>query len=184
MTHRLAHYTFGVFIEPADHPANAGFSQRNDPILEAVERAAGFITRSGYADDPGPDSWGLEVYPEFYQERGDGWSPATLSLWTTVEAAMAFSYSGLHAEALLHGREWFHKPQWPPYAVWWVDGNHVPDWSEAVERHGQLHRLGPTASAFNFKRIFNADGSAGDADRGEIRRLSVLNEASCKKYPV
>ena len=31
---------------------------------------------------------------------GDGWTPATLSLWRDLESAMAFSYAGLHAEAV------------------------------------------------------------------------------------
>lgn len=175
MNHRLALYTFGVFIEPTDHPVNDGFTRRNDPILAAVEQAAGFVARSGYADDPGPDSWGQEVYPEFYVERGDGWSPATLSLWTDIESAMAFSYFGLHAEALSHGREWFFKPQWPPYAAWWVADGHVPDWTEAVRRHGLLHRLGSTAKAFNFKRPFGAAGRPVELDRREINRLAALN---------
>ena len=68
----------------------------------------------------GPQSWGEQVYPRFYVERGDGWSPSTLSLWRDLTALMAFSYSGIHAEAMRHGREWFVKPTWPGYVLWWV----------------------------------------------------------------
>src|SRR5688572_79781 len=115
---RIALYTFGVFRRPADDPANRGFHDRNDVNFEAVEASAGFIARSGYEDEPGPASWGEHVYPRFYVERGDGHSPSTLSLWTDLESPMAFSYAGIHAEALKHGRDWFVRPEWPPYVLW------------------------------------------------------------------
>lgn len=52
---RLALYTFGLFSRPAQDPANDGFYLRNDPIFAAIEHAPGFIARSGYATDPGPE---------------------------------------------------------------------------------------------------------------------------------
>ncbi len=171
MSNILALYTFGVFIEPSEHPSNDGFHQRNDPILDDVANASGFIARSGYEGDPGPESWGVQVQPRFYQERGDGWSPATLSLWRDLESMMAFSYFGLHAEALSKGREWFEKPKWPPYVTWWVEQNHVPQWSEAVERHEYLHAQGPTPKAFNFKQPFDATGAAISIQREKIKQL-------------
>lgn len=84
---------------------------------------------------------------------------------------MAFSYFGLHAEALAHGREWFRKPAWPPYALWWVDGAARPDWREAVTRHAHLHEHGPTAYAFNFKHPFDAAGQPADIDRDKVKTL-------------
>ncbi len=108
---RAALFTFGVFREPSEHPVNQGFHARNDPVLAAVEQSGGFIARSVYDDDPGPGSWGEQVYPDFYVERGDGWSPETLSLWEDLESIAAFTYHGLHAEALRLGREWFVTPE-------------------------------------------------------------------------
>lgn len=123
----LALYTFGIFARPAEDPANDGFRDLNDPVFATVDRAPGLIARSGYASDPGPQPWGPEVYPRAYHERGDGWSPATLSLWTDAESVWAFTYSGLHAAAMRRGRDWFHKPAWPPYALWWHDSAAPPD---------------------------------------------------------
>ena len=173
MAFRLALYTFGIFIEPSEHPANDGFHLRNDPILVLVQRAPGFVARSGYPGDPGPESWGPQVYPRFYEERGDGWSPSTLSVWTDMESAMAFSYFGLHAEALRHGRNWFRKPQWPPYACWWAADGHTPTWSEAVERHEHLHDNGPTPFAFSFRQAFDAQGGPTELDRDRLKALSA-----------
>ena len=176
MSERVALYTFGVFAVPSDDPVNDGFHTRNDPILEAVDSAPGLIARSGYADEQGPQPWGEQVYPSFYVERGDGWSPATLSLWSDLESAFAFSYSGLHAEALAHGREWMVKPEWPPYALWWVTGDHQPTWHEAVARHLQLHENGSSSDAFNFKKPFDALGRKVSIDRSLVKEIAAREE--------
>ena len=115
----LALYTFGIFTRPAEDSANDGFRDRNDPIFAVVDATPGLIARSGYASDAGPAPWGAEVYPSFFtDEHGDGWSPATLSLWRDLESVFAFTYFGLHAEAMAHGRDWFREPAWPPLVLW------------------------------------------------------------------
>lgn len=169
---KLALYTFGMFIKPSEHPANEGFHRRNDPILEAVEKADGFLARSGYEGDPGPSSWGEQIYPRFYEERGDGWSPATLSLWRDLESPMAFSYFGLHAEALAHGRKWFSSGDWPPLVMWWVEDHHVPDWAEAVDRHETLHDYGATARGFTFRKPFDKTGEETVVDSKRVKLLA------------
>lgn len=177
---RLALFTFGVFREPADSPVNQTFRDRNDPILAAAELSAGFIARAGYDDEPGSELWGEQVYPRFYVERGDGWTPATLSLWRDLESAMAFSYAGLHAVALSLGRAWFAKGDWPPYALWWVPEDHRPEWAEAAARHEFLHDeiqagRGPSAKAFTFKQPFDADGNPVRIDRERVKQLAEQN---------
>jgi hypothetical protein len=104
---RLAVYNFGMFRERAASPSNQGFRDREPANLEAVERASGFIGRAGYEGEPDRESWGVQVYPRFYVERGDGRAPSTLSLWIDIESLMAFTYSGVHAEALRHASDWF-----------------------------------------------------------------------------
>src|SRR3954464_12728557 len=149
---RLAIYNFGMFKVAGSDPANQGFHDRGDPNLAAAEQSDGFIARSGYEDDPGPESWGQQIYPRFYVERGDGWSPSTLSLWRDIASLMAFSYSGVHAEAMRHAREWFVKPAWPGYVLWWVDAGHTPEWAEGVERMEFLHDNGGSPFAFDSRR--------------------------------
>lgn len=141
--------------------------------MNEVEAAPGFIARSGYEGDPGPPSWGEQVWPSFYKERGDGWSPATLSLWEAPGAIAAFAYRGVHGEAVRLGRTWFVEPEWPPYALWWVAVDHVPDWLEAVARHQLLHDTGPTPSAFDLRTPFGADGEPMDLNPGRWRRVDA-----------
>lgn len=160
MQHRLAAYNFGIFTNRAEHSANEGWRQRHNPLMELVEKAPGFIARSGYDGEPGPTSWGKQVYPRFYEERGDGWSPATLSLWQGTQSLFDFTYKGLHREAFALGKTWFERGDWPPYVLWWVKANHQPDWAEGVARFENLHDHGPTPHAFNFKQVFDAQGQA------------------------
>ncbi len=169
----LALYTFGIFIKPSEHADNDGFHRRNDPVLAEVDTTPGLIARSGYDDEPGPECWGEQVYPRFYQERGDGWSPSTLSVWRDLESLMAFTYSGLHVEALRHGRQWFEKPQWPPLVCWWVKESHTPTWAEAIVRHEHLHDHGASPYAFNFKTPFDDDGGKMEIDRQRVK--SIIN---------
>ncbi len=172
----LALYTFGMFRAPADDPVNDGFHELNDPVFAQVDQAPGLIARSGYASDAGTRVWGEEVYPRFYTETGDGWSPATLSLWTDLEALFFFAYFGLHATALKRGREWFQTPRWPPLVMWWHKGPDYPTWAEGVRRHEYLHDHGASPVAFNFKRPFDENGRATRLNKTrltELRRSEV-----------
>lgn len=171
-SHYAALYTFGIFEKPAESQINEGFRTRNDPLLQLVDRAPGLVGRSGYEGDPGPGSWGKQVYPRFYLEKGDGWSPSTLSVWQDLESALAFTYFGLHAEALAHGREWFKKPEWPPYVLWWVNKKEFPNWSDGITRLEHLHDRGPMHYAFNFKNAFDASNNAYVVDRERVKQIA------------
>lgn len=173
---RLALYTFGIFRAPASDAVNQGFHDRNDRNFLIAETSEGFIARSGYEEEPGPESWGEQVFPRFYLEQGDGWSPSTLSLWKDLASPMAFSYAGIHMEAMRHGREWFLKPAWPPYVLWWVEWDHTPSWTEAVVRHEFLHDHKASAFAFDFKTCFDEDGRPATIDNQLVKQNMRLNE--------
>ncbi|ANK81584.1 MAG: hypothetical protein TEF_12865 [Rhizobiales bacterium NRL2] len=175
MERRLALYTFAVFARPAEDPANDGFHRRNDAVFAAAERAPGFIARSGYTDDPGPESWGVETYPRFYVERGDGWSPATLSLWTGLEPAFAFSYGRRHREALKHRRSWFVRGEWPSHALWWVEADRRPEWAEAARKLERLHDFGPGPDVFDFGTPFDPEGVPARIDVDKARPLHAAD---------
>ncbi len=171
----LAVYNFGMFRERAEAPANQGFRDVEGVNFASAERASGFVGRSGYGEEQGPPSWGEQVYPKFYIERGDGWSPSTLSLWEDLESLMAFTYFGIHAEALGRAGEWFVEQRWPPYVLWWVSPAHLPSWKEAVDRFEYLHDNGPTPTAFNFSVAFDKQGLPTSIDRKSVaqRRASM-----------
>ena len=174
---RLAIYNFGMFREPAESPANQGFRDREPANFDAAERAPGFIGRAGYAGEPDWESWGEQVFPRFYVERGDQGAPSVLSLWADMESLMAFTYSGVHAEALRRASDWFEPKSWPPYVLWWVEDGRRPDWREAVRRFELLHDHGPTAEAFNFRTPFDPNGRAAVIDKAAVKRLAAAPHA-------
>jgi hypothetical protein len=173
MQKRLAVYNFGMFREPADSAVNQGFRDLETPNFLAAERAVGFVGRAGYAGESGPPSWGEQVYPRFYVERGDGGSPSTLSLWESLECLFAFAYSGIHAETIRRASDWLVEKRWPAYVLWWAEG--IPDWRQAVTRFEQLHDCGPSPEAFNFKTPFDKHGALTAIDREAVRRLAHTN---------
>jgi hypothetical protein len=173
--YHVALYTFGQFLVPAKDPANDGFYDREPLNFDAVANSHGFIARSGYPDEPGPESWGPQVFPRFYEDNGDGFAPSTLSIWESLEAIHAFAYSGIHAEALKLGRKWFRKPQWPPYVLWWLPTGQKPDWSQGTKKLEWLHDHGADATAFDFKTPFASDGKLGTLDRALIKCIAAAN---------
>jgi len=163
-----------LFATRADDPINDGFHKRNDPVFAAADATPGLIARSGYASDPGPEPWGKEVYPRFFQdEHNEGWAQATLSLWRELESAFAFIYFGIHAEAMSHGREWFQRPSWPPLALWWHSGEEYPSWAEAVRRHHHLHDHGPTPQAFTFAVPYDTAGVRTNVNKHLAKSLAA-----------
>lgn len=169
-------YTFGIFRERAEDPVNDEFHRRNDPILETVGKADGFVARAGYDDEGGdPPEWGSQVWPRWYIEIGDGWSPATLSVWEDLEAIAAYAYSGLHGEAVRRGHRWFIDGPWPPFVIWWVEPRDYPDWSQAVSRFNLLSDTGPSPDAFDLKTPFGVDGVSYQLDSALIAARRKIN---------
>lgn len=177
----LAVYTFGMLKKPAHDPSNQSFFALEDPVFDLLERAPGFIARSGYPDVPGPAPWGQQTFPDYYVDQGDGWLPGTLSVWMSLETAFAFSYYGLHKDVYKRGREWFIPPKGPSYALFWHDADQYPRWHVATERHKMLHKHGPSPQAFTFKSAYDAKGAPTSLDMSEVERIKHSAKALLKQ---
>lgn len=173
--HHLAVYNFGLHIDDYESPLVLGFRLREPLNFEAAKRAEGYVGRSGYDDVPGPESWGDKVYPRFIRDSGFEDAPSSLSLWSSLEALMAFTYSGVHADALKHARNWNQRQTWPALVLWWVQEGMQPVWAEGAERLEFLHDNGPTARAFTFKAPFCPDGQAVVIDREHVKAIACRN---------
>lgn len=176
-TMSLAVYSFNQFIAPYQSDAIKGFRDAEPLAFAELEQAEGFIARSGYDGEVGPDSWGLQVFPKCWANvNGDGWAPSTLSLWRSLEALMAAIYHGVHGSAYRQGHAWHIKTDHiPGYVLWWVEPDHQPDWTEAVERFEQLMAHGPTPHAFSFKSAFDPEGTPVRPDSGQVKMLAARN---------
>jgi hypothetical protein len=170
---KLAIYNFGLFVAPYGSPEIEGFRLREPANFLAAETAEGFIGRSGYDGEIGPESWGQQVFPRFIKGSGFETAPSSLSMWADLESLTAFSYSGVHADALKHGRKWQVERRWPALVLWWTDSR--PNWSDGVERFERLHDHGTGPDSFNFKDPYGPDGERISIDRARVRELAALN---------
>ncbi len=171
----LAMYNFGLHVAPYDAPEVQGFLRREPLNFAAAEKASGFVGRSGYDGEPGPESWGIQVFPRFIKGSGFDSGPSSLSLWQDIESLMAFSYAGVHAEALRNARNWNTRNDWPPLVLWWIEAGLRPDWQQAAERLEWLHNHGPSHGAFTFKQAYGPHGENLQIDRARIKDLVEAN---------
>jgi len=173
----LALYNFGLHVDGYESPRVEGFRLREPLNFEAADRAEGFVGRSGYDGEPGPESWGAKTYPRFIEGSGFVDAPSSLSLWVDLETLMAFTYSGVHADALKHARNWNQKQAWPPLVLWWVAEGQRPAWADGVGRLEYLADHGPSPYAFSFKAAFCPDGKPIAVDRARVRTVAERNIA-------
>lgn len=161
MTARISFFTLGVMKAPAGDSVVQGFVDRLGDVYAAADGSAGFFARSIRDVQTWEHSWGPVIAPKCVP---DGLSlnqlAMTLSLWRDLESVAAFSYRGMHGDALSKRGEWFTKGPWPSYVAWWVEGHHQPTWREAVDRIDLLHARGSTSAAFTFRQPFDAAGTA------------------------
>ena len=156
---KVAVLTFGIFHNGIENTTLPTFNERSVSIFNRAEHVPGFIKL--VADK----SYHEEPISTFVTNSDSTGSSELLSHWTHLEPIFAFTYKGIHAESLNKRSQWFVKPAWPTYALWWVDDDHIPDWHEAYERHHSLNQHGATAFAFDFKQPFDAAGQPIQVDR-------------------
>ena len=166
---RIAFTTFAILQQPYGHPKVQEFDDRTPIVFQEAEDSPGFIARakevsgselSNFERDWG--AWGRFAVPRFYtygRETETDQRASTLSIWQDLPSVFQFVYSGLHVEAFKKRAEWFLKPQWPSYAIWWIGDDHVPQWEEACRKLEQLHDHGPSPEVFDFKKCFDETGA-------------------------
>ncbi|QRM56758.1 DUF3291 domain-containing protein [Sinorhizobium sp. BG8] len=168
-------YNFGLHVDDYESPAVEGFRLREAANFEAASRASGFVARSAYPDEQDLECWGPQQFPRFLEGSGFESGPSSLSLWTDIESLMAFSYNGVHADALKHARKWNRKQAWPPLVLWWVPEGERPTWAEGAGRLEHLHDHGASSRAFTFKLPFDRTGSPYSVDRTAMREKVLAN---------
>lgn len=168
MNKRLAFTTFAILKKPYGNPEVQEFDDRTPSVFALAENSEGFISRavecnnssnSNFERDWGP--WGKFEVPRFYKggrTTKTDQRASTLSIWKDIESVFKFTYSNGHMEALKRRHQWFLKPEWPTYACWWIDCEHIPTWLEACQMLEYLHDNGPTEKVFNFKVPFDMNG--------------------------
>jgi Domain of unknown function (DUF3291) len=166
----LALYTFGILKAYTGSEILTDFVGAAPSVFAEAKTVDGFLAHAGdarpdlagkakFGEDFGP--WGIAVAPRFYKgstKPGEDTMITTLSLWRDIEAARRFTYGGLHRAALRRRSEWFEKPEWPGYVLWWAADEEVPTWTEGARKLEALDDKGPTSAGFNFTACFDSAG--------------------------
>jgi hypothetical protein len=152
--HHLAQVNVARLVAPIDSPLLAGFVARLDEVNALAEGAPGFVWR--LKDDVTNNATAVPMYD-------DDKIIVNLSVWASIEALRAFTYSGAHLEVYKQRRGWFSLMRDASMAMWWVPAGHVPDVAEARERLAHLREHGPSPFAFPFGAPFPPPAEAADA---------------------
>ena len=138
---QLAEFNVARLAVALDDPNFQPYLRAVEAVLAQAESADGFVWREQYLaslDDPNP--FGADML-------------ATMSVWRSVAALRAFTYSGRHRETFGHRHELFENHE-VHLVLWWVPDGHRPNADESKSRLEHLFEHGPTAHAFTFARSF------------------------------
>jgi heme-degrading monooxygenase HmoA len=129
---------------PLDSPLLAEFVAALEPINQLADQAPGFVWRLQTEDG---DATAIRPFD-------DDRIMVNLSVWESIEALSAFTYSTTHRDVMRRRRQWFEKVDDAYLVLWWVPSGTVPTISDAKARLEHLRRHGPSAEAFTFRSPF------------------------------
>ena len=127
-----------------EDPLMEEFAQNLDRINTLADGHPGFVWRWKEAPKPG-------LIPSAYC---DPKILLNISVWKSLEALRAFTYSSSHSVFIKKRKEWFHAYGKQHTALWWVGENEHPGPIEAIERLEYLQDNGPSPWAFTFAKAF------------------------------
>lgn len=150
----LAQLNVGRMVAPLDAPEIDGFRAQLDPINALADADPGLVwrlqTEAGNATDIRPTDDDLFLI--------------NLSVWRSIEALRAFTYTSGHVQVLRQRRSWFEQLAEAHLVLWWVPAGLIPTIDEALARLDRLRRDGPTPAAFTFRAPFAPEAEVpGDA---------------------
>ncbi len=126
----LAQLNVGRMVAPTSAPEIAEFMAALEPINALADAAPGFVWRlqtdAGNATD-------IHAFD-------DPLLLLNMSVWQSIEALRAFTYSSAHTEVLRRRREWFDRLDVAHLVLWWVPVGHIPSVGEAIDRLERLRR--------------------------------------------
>ena len=146
----LAQLNVGRLLAPVESPAIAGFVAELEPINRLADTSPGFVWRLQTAAG---DATAI-------RPTEDDLFLMNMSVWTSIEALRAFTYSSAHVQVLRQRRAWFEQLAEAHLVLWWVPAGHIPAIDEAMVRLARLRRDGPTPEAFTFRAPFEPTAAA------------------------
>jgi hypothetical protein len=143
----LAQLNVGRLLEPLDAPRIAGFVAALDRINALADADRGLVWRL-QTDEGNATS---------IRPTDDDLFLVNMSVWRSIEALRAFTYTSAHVQVLRERRSWFEQLSEAHLVLWWVPEGYTPTVDEALGRLAHLRRDGPTPAAFTFRTPFEPD---------------------------
>jgi Domain of unknown function (DUF3291) len=158
---QLAEINVARLRYPLEDPRVADFVDNLDRVNALAEASEGFVWR--LTDESG-NATQIAAYD-------DPLIIVNMSVWTAPETLYEFAYRTMHRRFVQRRKEWFDLFGAAYLALWWVEEGDNPDVAEGRRRLAHLEHFGPTAYAFNFRRLFPASMDALPlADLGDGRQ--------------
>ena len=127
-----------------DDPVMQEFVDNLDGVNALAEQSAGFVWR---LKDDTDNATHLNPYD-------DQRMIVNMSVWESIAALQHFTFKTFHADFLRRRKAWFERFESAHSALWWIPAGEVPTLEEGVQRLAELQKKGPTARAFNFKKVY------------------------------
>lgn len=140
----LAQINIGYAVADMDDPRMADFMNNLDRINGLAEVSPGFVWRL-QSDSGNATDITVTEDPRFI---------LNMSVWESPDALFDYVYRTDHTPFISRRKEWFQRHEFAYQALWWVPIGHRPSPEEGLAKLAVLDRLGPTASAFTFKKQF------------------------------
>ena len=153
-TYHLAQCNIGRIRAPIDSPVVAGFVAALDPINALADAAPGFVWRLQTEEG---NATSIHAFD-------DDLLLVNMSVWESVEALAAFTYSSPHRDILRDRRQWFERMEEAYLVLWWIPAGTIPTVEDAKERLELLRASGPSPRAFTFRQPFGPDEAAAAVD--------------------
>jgi hypothetical protein len=158
----LAQFNIARIRYPLNDPRMAEFADNVNLVNGLADQIEGFVWRL-------QDETGHAMHMRVY---GDPRILPNLSVWENVQALERFVWKTLHRRFYLRRQEWFVPIDGPPLVMWWIPAGHRPNLEEGVERLDELKAHGPSARAFGWEGLAEAQ-LWKTARKGEMREVAA-----------
>lgn len=147
MSYHIAQINIAEQLYPKGDTRIQGFFDAILPINVVAERSEGFVWR--LKDNDG-DATNIR------------WNKSdmmivNMSVWESLEALHAFTYSSQHVDVYRQRHDWFHKMPTMHMAIWYVPVGTTPSLEDARIALERLDTMGATPLAFTFKQRFSVE---------------------------
>ncbi len=147
MMRRLAQLNIGRLRYRQDDPRVAEFMDNLDLVNAIAERSPGFVWR--FKDETGAAT--------ATRAFDDPEMLINLTVWESAAALEQFVFRTVHQQFYRKRHQWFDPAVSPRLVMWWIPAGTRPTPAEAVARWRKLRDEGPSAEAFGWEGVAQAE---------------------------